>query len=134
MKNTKSNTGKSNPVTIANREDRLVKALSEIMVASGYSAICPTYNPENNAFDFASDRMAQGMFTRILGSLVKFGKANQALIDEANTSGTSRYKARPKKLTNLQAKAIEQEPKLDESGFFDITGHLEEVIDSYYQK
>jgi len=133
MKNTKSNTGETNPVTIANREDRLVKALSEIMVVSGYSAICPTYNPEEDAFDFASDRLAQGMFTRVLGSLVKFGKANQSAIDEANASGTSRYKARPKKLTNLQAKAIEQEPKLEESGFFEITAHLEEVIDSYYK-
>lgn len=131
MKNTKSNTGKSNPITMAKREDIIMESLSKIMVASGYSAICPSYNPETNEFNYESDKLAKGMFVRILGQLVRFAEANENLVNQANKP-VSRFARKSTKVSETQQNAVAQHNILEEQGFFEIAENLQATIDSYY--
>tara|TARA_R100001510_G_C7656170_1_gene215916 strand:- start:5662 stop:6069 length:408 start_codon:yes stop_codon:yes gene_type:complete len=131
MKNSKSNNGKSNPITMANREDIIMESLSKIMVASGYSAICPSYNPETNEFNYESDKLAKGMFVRILGQLVRFAEANESLVANA-TKPKSRFSRKSTKVSETQQNAVAQHSILEENGFFEIAENLQATIDSYY--
>lgn len=130
-KNTKSNTGESNPVTMANREDVIMEALCAIMIATGYSSICPSYDVKTGEFNFESDKLAKGMFVRILGQIVRFAEANENLVNQANKP-KSRFSRKSTKVSETQQNAVAQHSILEDAGFFEIAENLQATIDSYY--